>query len=136
MKLRSGRQYEYDRSDMIGILWEQEKMGDSLSLDRIMKAVEELYGSYDVFSEEVKKFLEAAIRSGEYEKMYARVRQAEEENKTNLLEYQEAKPGVITSDNVNDIIAALRQKKSDAQRWKRPADPKRLPDVLKIANVL
>ena len=111
MKLRSGRQYKFDLSDIIGILWEQEKNRDPLSLERIKKAVEDLYGSYDVLSENMKQFVEKAVRDEKYKETYARVRRAEVENKENLLEYQEGKPGVIKSDNVNDIIAALRRKK-------------------------
>ena len=41
------------------------------------------------------------------------MRRAEVENKENLLEYQEEKPGVINGDNVDGIIAALRRKKGD-----------------------
>ena len=111
MKLRSGRQYKYDRSDVIGILWEQEKRGDPLSLERIKKAVEDLYDSYDVLSDDVKKFIERAIQDGKYAEMYDRIRRAEAENKENLLEYQEEKPGTISNDNVNDIIAAIRKRK-------------------------
>ena len=111
MKLRSGRQYKFDLSDIIGILWEQEKNGDPLSMERIKKAVEDLYGSYNVLSENMKQFVEKAVRDEKYKETYARVRRAEVENKENLLEYQEGKPGVINSDNVNDIIAALRRKK-------------------------
>jgi CBS domain-containing protein len=37
--------------------------------------------------------------------------QSETENKENLLEYQEEKPGVINADNVSDVIAALRRRK-------------------------
>jgi len=116
MKLRAGRQYKYDRSDVIGILWEQEKKGDPLSLERIKKAVEDLYDSYDILSDDVKLFIEQAIRNGRYEELYARVRQAEAENKEILLVYQEEKPGVISNDNVNDIIAALRRKNEDEGR--------------------
>ncbi len=111
MKLRSGREYKYDRSDVIGILWEQEKMGSPLSLERIQKAVADLYGSYDVLASDVKAFIEKAIQDGDYAELYGRVRQAEAENKENLLEYQEDKPGIITEDNVHDIIAALRRRK-------------------------
>lgn len=111
MKMRSGRRYKYDRSDIIGILDEQDKMGDPLTIERVKKAVEDLYGSYDVIAGEVRQFIEQAMQQGGYEEMYARVRQAEAENKENLLEYQEEKPGVVTEDNVNDIIDALRRKK-------------------------
>ena len=71
----------------------------------------DLYGSYDVLTDNVKLFIEHALENGDYEKMYNRVRQAEAENKENLLEYQEKKPGVINTDNVSDIIAALRRRK-------------------------
>ena len=113
MKLRSGRQYKFDLSDIIGILWEQEKKGDPLSLERIKTAVEDLYGSYDVLSEDMKQFVEKAIIDGKYEETFSRVRRAEAENKENLLEYQEQKPGTINGDNINDIIAALRRKKGN-----------------------
>ena len=111
MKMRSGRLYKYDRSDVIGVLLEQKKKGDPLSIERIRKAVEELYGSYDVIKEDVRLFVENAVLDGHYERLYARVRQLEAENKEILLEYQNEKPNVITVDNVNDIIAALRERK-------------------------
>jgi hypothetical protein len=111
MKLRSGRQYKYDRSDVIGILWEQKKKGDPLTMERIRQAVVDLYDSYDVLSEEIRSFVEAAIQDGDYESMYTRIRQAEAINMENLLEYQDEKPGVINHDNVNDVIAALRMRK-------------------------
>ena len=113
MKLRSGRQYKFDLSDIIGILWEQEKKGVPLSLERIETAVEDLYGSDDVLSEDMKQFVEKAIIDGKYEETFSRVRRAEAENKENLLEYQEQKPGTINGDNINDIIAALRRKKGN-----------------------
>ena len=113
MKLRSGREYKFDRSDVIGILWEQEKKGDLISLERIKKAVAELYGSYDVLTDDIKEFVEKAIQNGDYEKMYARVRRAETENKAILLEYREEKPEVVTKDNVHDIIKALRKRKEN-----------------------
>ena len=113
MKLRSGREYKFDRSDVIGILWEQEKKGDLISLERIKKAVAELYGSYDVLTDDIKEFVEKAIQNGDYEKMYDRVRQAEIENKAILLEYREEKPEVVTKDNVHDIIKALRKRKEN-----------------------
>ena len=71
----------------------------------------DLYGSYDVLKPDVRAFIESAMLNGGYEGMYARVRQAEAENKENLLEYQNEKPGVINRDNVDDILAAIRKRK-------------------------
>jgi len=111
MKMMSGRKYKYDLSDIIGVLREQEKRDDSLTLERIKTAVEDLYGSYEKISDEVRQFVEQAIQNGEYAETYASVRKAEAENREVLLEYQDNKPGVITNDNINEIIIALRKRK-------------------------
>ena len=63
-----------------------------------------------MIDEDVKQFIERAVQDGNYESMYKRIRQAESENREILLEYQEEKPDVITEDNVNDIISALRKR--------------------------
>ena len=64
MKLKSGRKYKYDMSDIIGVLWEQEKKGDPLTLDRIKKAVCNLYGSYESLSEDIRRYIESALETG------------------------------------------------------------------------
>ena len=89
----------------------QDEKGDPLSMERIKKAVIDLYGAYDVLANGIKAFIERAVKEGSYAEIYKWVRQAEAENKVNLLEYQEEKPGVITGDNVHDIIATLRRRK-------------------------
>lgn len=110
MKMRSGREYKYDRSDIIGVLWEQEKIGEPLTLEMIKKAIVDLYDSYDVITFDVKRFVEQVIQNGDYKTLYKRVRQYENENKEYLIEYQEGKPNVINRDNISDILAALREK--------------------------
>ncbi|MBQ7605988.1 MAG: hypothetical protein IJU59_05845 [Firmicutes bacterium] len=115
MKLMSGRKYKYDRSDIIGILAAQEKAGKPLSFENVKSAVCDLYGSYEVLSEEIRQFIEKVFEEGNYTELYERTRQYEAENKENLLEYQEKKPGVVTGDNVNDIIEALRKRKAERQ---------------------
>ena len=111
MKLMAGRQYKYDLSDVIGILWEHEKSGNSIALQQIKTAAENLYGSYEKIPENSRLFIEKAVSEQEYEKMYQRVRQMEAENKDILLQFQDDYPGAANSDNVNDIIAAIRKKK-------------------------
>ena len=115
MKLRSGREYKFDRSDVIGILLEQERNGDPLSLERIKKAVTDLYGSYDVLSDEIKSFIEQAVQDGNYAEKFKLIRQLEDENKNLLVEYIETKPGVVNRDNTNDILASLRKRKSNPE---------------------
>ena len=112
MKLKSGRRYKFDRSDVIGVLLEQEKEGDALTLERIRKATAELYGSYEALSEEIRVFIEGVIKDGDYGKLYSLTRKYEAENRENLLEYQEEKPDAINKSNVNEIIEALRRRKN------------------------
>ena len=95
MKLMSGRRYKYDLSDVVGILWEQERKGQPLTLDQIRKATVDLYDSYDRLPLEFRSFLEKVLADGDYEAMYGRIRKMEAENKEILIEYQEEKPGVI-----------------------------------------
>ena len=111
MKLMAGRQYKYDLSDVIGILWEHEKSSSSISLDQIKKAAADLYGSYDKLPEYSRLFIEKIIAEKEYEKTYEKVRNMESENKDILLDFQDEYPGVTNTDNINDIIAAVRKKK-------------------------
>mgnify|MGYP001045267101 FL=1 len=51
MKLMSRRRYKKDLSDIIGILSEQERMGEPLSYQQIDCAVRNLYGGWDHISE-------------------------------------------------------------------------------------
>ena len=113
MKLMSGRQYKYDLSDVIGILWEQEKKGQPLSLEQIEKAVVDLYDSYDRLPQDSRRFIESTLADGDCEAMYARIRKMEAENKDILIEYQEEKPGVLNTDNASSIIAAIRKRKGE-----------------------
>lgn len=109
MKLMSGRQYKYDLSDVVGILWEQERKGQPLTLEQIQKAIVDLYDSYDRLPLESRSFIERTLADGKYEAMYGYIRKMEAENKKILIEYQEEKPGVINNDNTSSIIAAIRK---------------------------
>lgn len=111
MKMRSGRSYKYDRSDIIGILNAQEQKGEPLTIDMIRRAITELYGSYDVISQDIRELVEQALSDKQYENLYLMIRNTELENKDILIEYHENKPNVIRKDNVNEILAALRKKK-------------------------
>ena len=111
MKLKAYRPYKYDRSDVIGILWEHEKRGKPLTLEEIQDAVVKLYGSYDALSKEAQTFLEESLRLGDYERRYQALQQLEADNKNILLQFQETYPGEMNHDNVNDILASIREKR-------------------------
>ena len=115
MKLMAGRQYKYDLSDIIGILWEHEKANNPITIDMIIEAVSNLYDSYDKLPEHSRIFIEKAISDKSYEEMYKSVRRMEADNKDILLQFQEDYPDAANTDNVNDILAAIKKKKETTQ---------------------
>lgn len=59
MKLMAGRQYKNNLSDIIGILIEQEDRGDALTLERVKKAIGDLYRFYERSPENSRIFIES-----------------------------------------------------------------------------
>jgi len=111
MKLRSGRKYKNDLSDIIGVLAEHERRGDPISKDRIDMAVHNLYGGWDGFSADSVSFIHDALERGNYETIYAAVMEEEKNSKDMLVEFGQKYPGVTTQSNVNEILASLKAKK-------------------------
>lgn len=113
MKLKSGRKYKNDLSDIIGIFAEHKKRGDNISYDRINAAVINLYGSWDDFSVDSLAFIKNALANGDYEKIYISVRENERETKDTLVEFQEQYPDRLKESNVEDVLNSLKAKRTD-----------------------
>ena len=111
MKLCSGRKYKKDLSDVIGILAEHEKRGELITMERIDKAVTDLYGSWDKISEDSKNFIQEAMEKGNFEKAYAEISAEESKAKGLLINFEQDYPGVANTANVNDILKNLKKKK-------------------------
>ena len=112
MKLRSGRQYKSDLSDVIGILYEHEKRSEPISMDQIRKAVTSLYGSWDALPEASQAFIENVVRSGQLAQLYKQTAAGEKETKELLIRFEQDYPGVTKQSNV-DAIAGTLQKKTN-----------------------
>jgi len=112
MKLRSGRKYKNDLSDVIGILAEHEKKGTSITLDKIDSAVINLYGDWDAFPEDSKPFIENALKNGDFENIYASVKNDEIESKDILIGFEKDYPKVAKESNINDILKTLKAKRN------------------------
>ena len=110
MKLMSGRQYKFDLSDIIGILWEHDKNGNPIVRDAIDKAFIELYGQQPV-PDVSKQLLDNVFDKKDYENIYAKVRETEKQTNEMLLNFRQDYPNVLNEDNINDIIEQARQKK-------------------------
>ena len=104
MKLRSGRKYKNDLSDIIGILAEHEKRNDPITYDRIDKAVVDLYGSWDGISPETVAFIKGALADGDYQRIYESIRENEQNAREILLDFQEKYSAVLKEENVDQIL--------------------------------
>ena len=127
MKLRAGRKYKNDLSDIVGILAAHEAMGESIQYEAIDRAVRDLYEGWERFPEDSVSFIQSVLASGNYGAIYEQIRESEVQAKESLLEFQKAYPGVIKEENVESILvrqtkkggkasvlAQLREKKEQA----------------------
>ena len=111
MKLRAGRQYKNDFSDVIGILIEQDRLGDTLTFDRVKNAIIELYDSYDVIPETSRLFIESIFEKDDLKAFYEQCIKLEFENKDILIEFNDNYPEVLNENNISDILKIARERK-------------------------
>jgi len=110
MKLKAGRKYKNDLSDIVGILAEHKKNKEEITLKQIKDAVVKLYGSWDKISKDSADFIENLIDKGNYEKIYDKVLENEKNAKEILVDFNEIYPDVANEENVDNIIYTLKQK--------------------------
>lgn len=111
MKLRAGRKYKNDLSDVIGILAEHEKNGNPINFEKIDTAVIDLYGGWDKFPKDSKPFIEEALKNGDFENVYNSVKNEEKESKDILVDFDKDYPKVVKESNLNDILETLKEKR-------------------------
>ena len=111
MKLRSGRKYKNDLSDIIGILSEHKKVGKPIELETIDLAVKNLYGGWEGFPKESKSFIENAIKNGNFEKPYSSVKTEELQAEDVLVNFNKYYPNVADDNHATDIINTLQARK-------------------------
>lgn len=112
MKLRSGRKYKNDLSDIIGILAEHEKRGLPISLERIDRAVQKLYGGWHKVADDSRQFIEDVLQNGNYTEIYASITSEEKQAKDLLIQFEEDYPNVTRESNVEDILDSLKNKRN------------------------
>ena len=111
MKLRSGRKYKNDLSDIIGILYEQEKRGNPLMLEDIDKAVSNLYGGWETIPADSILFIKDTMKKSNLEKAYQAVRNEEKRSKDLLIQFEADYPGITNTENADTILDTLKRKK-------------------------
>ena len=111
MKLRSGRLYKNDLSDIAGILAEHAQKGTEITLDQIREAYKNLYGNWDEIPESSGVFIESVMSKGNYEEIFRETKENEERSKKALIEFENEYPGTLRKNNVNDILKMLKGRK-------------------------
>ncbi len=113
MKLRSGRLYKNDLSDILGILSEHEKRNIPLSLETIKNAFTDLYGDWEQLSPQSSLYITNVMRNGNFSEQYKATIQGEQEANDLLTDFEAQYPGAANSANVDEILALLRKKNSE-----------------------
>ncbi len=114
MKLRSGRKYKNDLSDIVGILAEHEAMKKPICYEDVDTAVANLYGGWEHFSEDSLSFIRSLFETGNYREMYSQIRENEVQAKEILLDFQKAYPSAIKAENINCILEAKAEQQNRA----------------------
>ena len=113
MKLRSGRKYKNDLSDIIGIMAEHEKQGTPITKQMISAAVCALYGGWDCIPQDSQEYINDVLNAKNYEEMYISVVDQERTNEATLVEFEQNYPNVVNKDNAESIIKSLKAKRAD-----------------------
>lgn len=112
MKLRSGRKYKKDLSDIIGILYEHEKRGNLLTMEDIDRAVCNLYGDWSDIPSDSISFIKEAMKKDSLKEACQTISDEEKRSKDLLLKFENDYPNVANSENANAILEALKLKKN------------------------
>jgi hypothetical protein len=111
MKLKSGRRYKNDLSDIAGIINEHCARGNSLTFDQIDKAVCNLYGSWEGISAELREFIVAVLEQRDHSALYEEYRSYENQMKEILLEQSIDNLNVGNKESTELIIEKARRLK-------------------------
>ena len=112
MKLKSGRKYKNDLSDVVGILAEHKRDGKDISYEMIDAAMKKLYGGWDAVPQDSITFIRKLIERGDYESIFKDIRDSEKQAKELLLDFENKYPDVTNTENVESILGALKARKN------------------------
>jgi hypothetical protein len=114
MKLRSGRRYKKDLSDIAGILMEQKENGVPIQKEQIQKAVENLYGSMDSLPEYSQKVLNDMYSTDDLRGLYQKYVVEEKRTRNELINFEKKYEGVLNQGNLDQILESLKAKQAPA----------------------
>ncbi len=114
MKLKSGRRYKSDLSDVIGILAAHETYSEPIKLEQIQKAVNELYGSWDALPETSRYFIENIMNNRRFSELYKQVSGDEKTTRDILVRFEKDHPGEIRRGEADKMIEELVEKEDSS----------------------
>ena len=113
MKLKSGRIYKHDLSDITGIILFEKKLGNEITFERIIETYEELYGNINQVDERILRDVEIQTRMDveELEEKYNLLCDYEAGNKELLMEFKDIYHIRLYGDRINQTIEEYKQSK-------------------------
>lgn len=109
MKLKAGRPYKNDFSDILGILAEEQKGGHSISLREIENAVLNLYGNWESLPSQSRDFIQKVMDNGNFAQLFRETQAREKENLSALVDFTQDYPDVLDESNLEDILNRLKE---------------------------
>lgn len=121
MKLMAGRKYKNDLSDVIGVLKHHKDNGEPITLEQIKKAVADLYGNWSALPQSSIIFIEQTIAKENYGKVFEEIRNSEATNKNALQSFEADYPGVLSENNLDEILHRAAEKMSEKENQEEEA---------------
>lgn len=116
MKLKAGRKYKNDLSDIVGILAEHEKREQPITWDCVDLAVHHLYQGWKGVEEDTKTFMQNVFKTGNHIKLFEQLQEQEKRAKDALIEFQQEYPNTVTESNVDSILESIVNKIAPSER--------------------
>jgi len=108
MKMKAGREYKNDLSDIVGILIEHKENGTPITYAQIEKAIVKLYGDEGVIKEDIRNYVEKVLLHENLYVAYEAIKTEEQHSKKTLMEFQEDYPDALCEDNLGSILQQLK----------------------------
>lgn len=103
MKLRAGRRYKNDLSDIIGILAAHRAKGEPITFEQINTAVENLYDGWDDFPEGMLSFIQQVLAVPDLAEAYEQIHGNEQNLSVDLIGFDEKYPDILTERNLAEV---------------------------------
>jgi hypothetical protein len=107
MKLRAGRRYKKDLSDVVGIIYENRKKGNEITREKLEKAFLYLYDDLSKMPEISQRLFEEIFTVNNLQALYDKKREKEQKIDQTLDDFKQMFPDEINKIGLNNIINSL-----------------------------